>query len=158
MSADEKTAKIRQILTNANVEVLIKHFPESTHTAQEAADAIGCTIGQIAKSLIFKGKDSGNPIFIIASGSNRVDLSKIKDFLKEEIEKADADFVLEHTGFVIGGVPPFGHKTKIIPIIDEDLLRYEEIWAAAGTANSVFKIKSQDLVKIAFGEILDIKV
>jgi prolyl-tRNA editing enzyme YbaK/EbsC (Cys-tRNA(Pro) deacylase) len=154
---NKKTDQIKQILERAEIEVQIKEFSQPTRTAQEAADVIGCTLGQIAKSLVFKGKESGKPILVIASGSNRVDPEKVKDILKEEIDKADADFVLKETGFVIGGVPPFGHSTNITPIIDEDLLQYNEIWAAAGTENSVFKITPQDLVNITQGEISDIK-
>lgn len=153
----KKTQKIKEILRQAGVEIVIKEFPDSTHTARDAANVIGCELGQIAKSLIFKGQKSGRPVLVIASGQNRVDEKKIKNFLNEEIGKADADFVLEKTGFAIGGIPPFGHSSPITTIIDKDLLQYDEIWAAAGTANSVFKIKPQDLTKITGAEILDLK-
>ena len=126
--------------TNSNAWLCINEFglklnvmelSDSTRTAQEAANTIGCTVSQIAKSLIFKGKTSQNPILIITSGTNRVN---------EKVGKADADFVSEHTDFAIGGIPPIGHKNPITTFIDEDLMQYDEIWAAAGTPNSVFKL------------------
>ena len=94
-------------------------------------------MGQIAKSLIFKGKTSQKPILIITSGANRVNEKKVKEYIGEKLGKADADFVREHTGFAIGGVPPVGHIKPITTYIDEDLMQYDEIWAAAGTPNSV---------------------
>ena len=154
---DKKVQQIKQILGEAGIEVVIKKFPESTRTAQEAASVIGCTLGQIAKSLVFKGKDLGKPILIIASGSNGVDEKKINEFLNEEINKADADFVYQQTGFAIGGVPPFGHKTALTTFIDQDLLQYNEIWAAAGTGSSVFRITPKALIEITKGKALDLK-
>src|SRR5690606_11880215 len=132
-------------------------FPESTRTAQEAADAIGCTVGQIAKSLIFKGKTSQKPILIITSGANRVNEKKVKEYIGEKLGKADADFVREHTGFAIGGVPPVGHIKPITTYIDEDLMQYDEIWAAAGTPNSVFKLTPSILADMTKGRIIKVK-
>lgn len=132
-------------------------FSNSTRTAQEAADAIGCTVGQIAKSLIFKGKTSQKPILIIASGTNRVNEKLVKEYVGEKLEKADADFVLEHTGFAIGGVPPVGHITSINTFIDEDLMQYDEIWAAAGTPNAVFKLTPKILLEITKGSVIKVK-
>lgn len=124
--------KVQRILNELGFELNVMEFPASTRTAQEAADAIGCTIGQIAKSLIFKGKSSQKPILIIASGTNRVNEKVVKEYIGEKLEKADADFVLEHTGYAIGGIPPVGHTEPISTFIDEDLMQYSEIWAAAG--------------------------
>jgi prolyl-tRNA editing enzyme YbaK/EbsC (Cys-tRNA(Pro) deacylase) len=109
MSSDLKKSaqKVQQALDAFGFELRVKEFAESTRTSQEAADAIGCTVGQIAKSLIFKGKDSQSPILVIASGANRVNEKAVKAHLGEKLEKADAAFVLEHTGYAIGGIPPY---------------------------------------------------
>jgi prolyl-tRNA editing enzyme YbaK/EbsC (Cys-tRNA(Pro) deacylase) len=149
--------KVQDALNEFGLELNVVEFPESTRTAQEAADTIGCTVGQIAKSLIFKGKTSQKPILIIASGINRVNEKAIKQHIGEKLEKADADFVLSQTGFVIGGIPPVGHTNPLTTIIDEDLMQYDEIWAAAGTPNAVFRLTPKDLVKIAKGDIISIK-
>lgn len=124
----------------------VTEFSNLTRTAQEAANQICCSVGQIAKSLIFKNKN-GSPILVIASGTNRVDETKLKLF------KADADFVKEETGFVIGGVPPYGHKQKIQTYIDKDLKQYSEIWASAGKPNAVFKTTFDELVEKTGGTI-----
>ena len=159
MSSDLKKSaqKVPQALDAFGFELRVKEFSESTRTSQEAADAIGCTVGQIAKSLIFKGKDSQSPILVIASGANRVNEKAVKAHLGEKLEKADAAFVLEHTGYAIGGIPPVGHATAITTIVDEDLLQYEEIWAAAGTPNSVFRLTPQILVEMTKGAVLEVK-
>lgn len=153
----KSTEKVQAALSKYGFELNIVEFSESTRTAQEAADAIGCTVGQIAKSLIFKGKESQKPILIITSGSNRVNEKSVKELIGEKLEKADAKFVLEHTGFVIGGVPPVGHATPINTFIDEDLMRYNEIWAAAGTPNTVFKLTPEILAEITKGRIINVK-
>lgn len=129
----------------------------STRTAAEAAQAVGCRVEQIAKSIVFKGKNSLKPILVIASGPNRVNEKKIAEFTSEPLGKAEADYVRKHTGFVIGGVPPIGHLEKPEIFIDEDLLQYEEIWAAAGTPNAVFKLTPSDLIKMTGGRIVSIK-
>lgn len=148
--------KVQRILNELGFELNVMEFPASTRTAQEAADAIGCTIGQIAKSLIFKGKSSQKPILIIASGTNRVNEKVVKEYIGEKLEKADADFVLEHTGYAIGGIPPVGHTEPISTFIDEDLMQYSEIWAAAGTPNAVFKLTPNTLVEITKGTIIKV--
>jgi len=150
-------AKVQAALEEFGYELDIKEFSSSTRTAQEAAEAIGCMVGQIAKSLIFKGKTSQKPVLIIASGTNRVNEKLAKEYIGEELEKADAEFVLEHTGFAIGGVPPVGHIKPINAFIDEDLLQYDEIWAAAGTPNAVFKLTPKILVEITKGKVIKIK-
>ncbi|MGI6537211.1 MAG: YbaK/EbsC family protein [Caldicoprobacterales bacterium] len=160
MSTDLKksTERVQAVLIKLGYdEISIKEFSDSTRTAQEAADVIGCTVGQIAKSLIFKGKTSQKPILIITSGSNRVNEKAVKEYTGEKLEKADADFVLKHTGFAIGGVPPVGHAAPITTYIDEDLMQYDEIWAAAGTPNSVFKLTPEILLEITKGRIIKVK-
>lgn len=139
-----------------NLDIKIHDFDEFTHTAQQAADALKCTVSEIAKSLIFKSA-SDKPILVIASGSNRVDTEKIASLLGESIGKADADFVKSVTGYTIGGVPPFAFPEKIITFIDQDLLKFDHIWAAAGTNNSVFSLTPDNLVKLTQGQIADIK-
>lgn len=149
--------KVQIVLNELGFELNVIELSDSTRTAQEAADTIGCTVSQIAKSLIFKGKTSQKPILIIASGTNRVNEKAIKAHIGENMGKADADFVLEHTGFAIGGIPPIGHKNSITTLIDEDLMQYEEIWAAAGTPNAVFKLTPKILVELTKGSIICIK-
>jgi prolyl-tRNA editing enzyme YbaK/EbsC (Cys-tRNA(Pro) deacylase) len=131
----------------------VVELPGSTRTAQEAADAIGCTVAQIVKSLVFKGVDTGRPILVETSGVNRVDERCVKDLIGEKVEKADADFVREKTGFAIGGIPPLGHTQPIFTIIDEDLMQYEEIWAAAGTPHAVFPLTPGDLRRLTGGQV-----
>jgi prolyl-tRNA editing enzyme YbaK/EbsC (Cys-tRNA(Pro) deacylase) len=135
----------------------VRVFPDSTRTSAEAAAAIGCSVAQIAKSLVFRGAESGNAVLIIASGANRVDPAKAEALLGEAIKRADADFVREATGFAIGGVPPLGHDRPLVTLIDEDLLAFEEIWAAAGTPNAVFRLSPTDLSDLTGGRIGDLK-
>lgn len=140
-----------------NLDVNIQDFDEFTHTAQQAADALKCSVSQIAKSLIFKS-DSGKPVLVVASGSNRVDETKIANLLGESIGKADADFVKESTGYTIGGVPPFAFANSITTFIDEDLLKFDTIWAAAGANNSVFALNPSDLVDLTSGQVTDVRL
>ncbi len=132
-------------------------LPVSTRTAQEAAEAVGCEVGQIVKSLIFRGRTSGQAVLILTSGANRVDLDVAAAQVGEPLEKAEADFVRATTGFVIGGVPPLGHATPIPTFMDEDLLQYAEVWAAAGTPNAVFPIAPTDLQRITAAQVIRVK-
>ena len=147
--------RVQNALDTFGVELQVVEMPNSTRTSAEAAAAVGCTVGQIAKSLIFRGKESARPLLVIASGSNRVDEKKIAAIFGEKIEKPDADYVRTRTGFVIGGVPPVGHAEQLAILIDADLLQYEEIWAAAGTPNAVFRLTPKQLVEITRGEVVD---
>ena len=132
-------------------------MPGSTRSALEAAQAVGCGIEQIAKSIIFKGGQSGKPVMVVTSGINRVDEKKVRAVLGENVKKADADFVRQQTGFAIGGVPPIGHANPVLIIIDQDLRQYAEIWAAAGTPFSVFKLTPDELIKMTGGAVCDVK-
>ena len=132
-------------------------FDESTKTAADAAAAVGCDVAQIAKSIIFKAAESGRAVLVIASGTNRVDEKKIRARLGERIERADADFVRERTGFAIGGVPPVGHATRSAVFIDQDLNAFPALWAAGGTPNAVFETGFDDLVVLAGGIVADIR-
>jgi prolyl-tRNA editing enzyme YbaK/EbsC (Cys-tRNA(Pro) deacylase) len=122
----------------------VLEFDASTRTAAEAAAAIGCTVAQIAKSILFRA-ESGGPVLVVASGTNRVDERKVAALLGERIGRADAEFVREATGFAIGGVPPVGHATRPVVLLDRDLLQFGEIWAAAGTPNAVFRLTPDQL-------------
>lgn len=154
----KSAVSVQEALENLKLECKVLELPNSTRTALDAASAIGCDIGQIVKSLIFKTKKTGRPVLILASGHNQVDIKTIEDCIGESITKADADFVKEVTGFAIGGIPPVGHKNAIDFIyIDQDLMALDEIWAAAGTPNAVFCIKSQDLFKATGGNLINIK-
>jgi len=129
----------------------------TTRTSAEAAQAVGCRVEQIAKSIVFQGRQTHKPILVIASGPNRVNEKRIEQFISEPLGKADADYVRKHTGFVIGGVPPVAHIEKLEVFIDEDLLQYKEIWAAAGSPNAVFKLTPSDLIKMTGGRVISIK-
>jgi len=118
---------------------------------------VGCQVDQIAKSIVFRGKQTDQPILVIASGINRVNEKRIEELISEPLGKADANYVRLKTGFVIGGVPPVGHLEKMTILIDEDLLKHKEIWAAAGTPNAVFKLTPSDLVKMTGGRVISIK-
>jgi prolyl-tRNA editing enzyme YbaK/EbsC (Cys-tRNA(Pro) deacylase) len=148
--------KVADTLSKMNIYCQVLELSDSTRTAAEAAQAVGSSIGQIVKSLIFKGKHSGSPILILVSGGNRVDTALISTFLNEPILRADPDFVREHTGFAIGGVPPVGFPKPITTLIDRDLLQFELVWAAAGTPHAVFSIHPQDLVKAAGGQVVQV--
>jgi prolyl-tRNA editing enzyme YbaK/EbsC (Cys-tRNA(Pro) deacylase) len=149
--------KIQNFLHELGSNYKVIEFTESTRTAQEAADRVGCQLGQIVKSLIFKGQSSNKCILVLTSGSNRVDEKKLSQSMGEPIGRADADFVRRMTGFAIGGVPPVGHAQPLETYIDEDLLQYGEVWAAAGTPNAVFQLPSADLVKITGGKVVQVK-
>jgi len=148
--------EFRRKAKSLGLKLEIVSLPQSTRTAAEAAQAVGCQLGQIAKSIVFQS-EKGNPVLVIASGANRIDEEKLEKILGEKIQKADADFVRQETGFVIGGVPPFGHKKKIITFIDKDLFNFSEIWAAAGDSFSVFKTTASELAKITDGQVIEVK-
>lgn len=141
--------KVQDALHDFGLDLQVQELPASTRTAVEAAQAVGCDVGQIVKSLVFRGLHSGSPVLILVSGSNRVNEQTVAQRLGEPIGKADADFVRQHTGFVIGGVPPIGHTEKLRTLMDEDLLQYDLVWAAAGTPNALFQLQAQDLLKIS---------
>lgn len=156
-SLSASAQRVQDALTKLGLTLQVVELPGSTRSAAEAAAAIGCTVGQIAKSLIFKTKVSEYPVLVIASGVNRVDEKKITALVGEKITKADADFVRMYTGFAIGGVPPVGHTEKIITFIDEDLLAFDEIWAAAGTPNAIFRLTGDDLIRATGGKVVEVK-
>jgi Cys-tRNA(Pro) deacylase len=147
--------RVRERLREQGIEAQPVEFAESTRTSADAAAAIGTTVAQIAKSLVFMA--NGQPLLVIASGANRVDTKKLGALLDARITRADADAVRQATGFPIGGVPPLGHTTPLRTLIDEDLLAFTSIWAAAGTPNAVFETTPADLVKMTNGQVADLK-
>lgn len=133
-------------------------FVAPTRTAEEAAAAIGCTVGQIVKSLVFTVRDE--PVVALVSGKNLLDTRKLAEVFnvgRKQVERANAETVRAVTGFAIGGVPPFGHATSPSIFIDEDLIQYEVIWAAAGTPNTVFAIVPDELLRVTGGRVIDLK-
>ena len=129
----------------------------SARTAADAAAAVGCQVDQIAKSLVFRLRDSGRALLVITSGAHRVDEKKVAAVVGEAIERADADFVRAETGFAIGGVAPIGHARPIVTLIDEHLLRWQAIWAAAGHPNTVFRLTPDDLIAMTGGRVVAVK-
>jgi len=150
-------ARVQAALDRFGLGFEVRSFAESTRTSDDAARAIGCELAQIAKSLLFRGRDSGRPIMAIASGANRVDEKKLAALAGEKVRRADADFVREATGFAIGGVPPLRHAQLVATYIDRDLLALAEIWAAAGTPNSVFRLTPAELTRITGGRVADLR-
>ena len=157
MTLSSSAQRIQDILIKLGYDYTVIEAEESTRTAEEAAERVGCEVGQIVKSLIFQGKSSGKAILILTSGANRVDIKRIKAYAKEKIGRADPEFVRACTGFAIGGIPPLGHVSPIETYVDEDLLRFEEIWAAAGTPKAVFKMQASELTKMTGGKIIIVK-
>jgi prolyl-tRNA editing enzyme YbaK/EbsC (Cys-tRNA(Pro) deacylase) len=148
--------RVQDILKERGFSSLVVELPDSTRTAREAAKAVGCRVEQIVKSLVFKGRTSNKPLLVVASGSNRVNEQRLSELAGEPIEKADADFVRQQTGFVVGGVPPLGHTKQLEIFIDEDLLQYEQLWAAAGTPHAVFQLSPSELKAMTGGRVVSI--
>lgn len=158
MSTELKASsiKVQDFLSSRGHDFVIQQMPASTRTAVEAADAIGCGVAQIAKSLIFKNGQTGEAVLIVASGTNMVCADKIEQQTGISLEKANAAFVREKVGYAIGGVPPVAHTAKVQTLLDQDLKQYGEIWAAAGTPNTVFRLKAADLDTLTGGQWLDV--
>ena len=142
-------ARVQAALDSAGIETRVVELPQSTRTAAEAAQACGCEVAQIAKSLVFTGAD-GEAVLVITSGINRVDEKRLG------LQRAGADFVREKTGYAIGGIPPVGLNNPLRTFIDQDLLRFDRIWAAAGTPNAVFELLPADLQRITNGNVISV--
>jgi Cys-tRNA(Pro) deacylase len=147
-------ARVVTALREAGIETEVKEFAESTRTAEDAAAAIGTSVGQIVKSLVFLA--DGSPILALVSGSNRADMKRLAAIAGAPITRADAETARLATGYSIGGVPPIGHATQLATYLDRDLLRYDEVWAAAGTPNAVFSIAPQRLAEIAGARVVEL--
>jgi prolyl-tRNA editing enzyme YbaK/EbsC (Cys-tRNA(Pro) deacylase) len=137
------------------VEVDARELPDSTRTAPEAAAAVGCEVGAIVKSLVFRIGDE--PVVALVSGGNRADEGLLEAGFGAPVERADADFVRAATGYAIGGVPPVGHPEPLRTLVDEDLLRFDAVWAAAGTPHAVFPVAPAALARAAAGSVLRIR-
>jgi len=149
--------KVRKALQARGLTGEVVQMDETTRSAEDAARAVGCKVGQIVKSLVFEGRQSHQPILVVTSGVNRVNENTLGRHVSEPVKMAGADYVRESTGFAIGGVPPVGHRSQLNTFIDEDLLQYEEIWAAAGTPHAVFKLTPDQLKMITNGKVISVK-
>ncbi|HPQ95239.1 MAG: YbaK/EbsC family protein [Thiothrix sp.] len=143
--------RVQDFLSARGHSFVVRQLPDSTRTAVEAAQAIGCSTGQIAKSLVFRDEATGEPVLVVASGTNRVSAVRVEQATGIRLGKADAAFVREHTGYAIGGVPPVAHVRAVKTLLDPDLQQYDYIWAAAGTPNSVFELPAADLEHLTGG-------
>lgn len=148
--------RFREAAARAGLEADICVFEKSSRTAEEAAEACGCDAGQIVKSLIFRGARSGRAVVLLVSGSNRVDLAIAEAEVGEGLQRADADFARTATGYAIGGIPPLGHAETLATFMDRDLLAHAEVWAAAGTPNSVFPVAPDMLRKASGARIITV--
>ncbi len=157
MTLHPNAQRVLQALRGLGYNGEVVELQESTRTAAEAAQAAGCELGQIVKSLVFRIGVGGPAVLVLVSGSNRVHEKRLGRIIGGTLEKADADFVRETSGYAIGGVPPVGHKTPIQTYIDEDLLQYPFVWAAAGTPNAIFKVDPHELVKLSGGTVVSVK-
>jgi prolyl-tRNA editing enzyme YbaK/EbsC (Cys-tRNA(Pro) deacylase) len=157
MALSSTAQRVQDLLTAGGFDCRVIEYAESTRTSQEAADRAGCTLGQITKSMIFRGKTSNKPILVLTSGANRVDEKRISEYAGEPVGRADADFVRRATGFAIGGVAPIGHTQPMETYLDEDLLQFGTIWAAAGTPNAIFELSPADLQKMTGGRPVRVK-
>ena len=146
--------RVKQALREAGLPDTIIVMSEATHTAQAAAEALGCTVAEIAKSIIFRTGERA--VLVITSGKNRVDDKKVVALINEKIGKADADFVREQSGFVIGGVAPIAHRHPPLVLMDAELMHHLHVYPAAGHPNTMFRIAPQDLARIAGARVADI--
>jgi len=151
--------RVAQVLRDKGHPHAPKMLDDAARTAQQAADALGISLGQIAKSIIFKRKPDAVAVLVITSGDRRVDEKKVQALVcsdGQKLGRADAEFVKASTGFSIGGVSPVGHAVPPVTLIDRDLLRFEEIWAAAGHPHGVFKLHPENLVHLTGAPIADV--
>jgi prolyl-tRNA editing enzyme YbaK/EbsC (Cys-tRNA(Pro) deacylase) len=149
--------RVAQLLRDAGLAGEIVEFEQPTRTSAEAAAAIGCTVAEIAKSIVYRGAASGEAVIVVASGANRVSEAKVAARVGEALARADADFVREATGYAIGGVAPLGHAKPVKLLLDEDLRRFGKVWAAGGTPFSVFPLTPEELRTITGTEWTDVK-
>ena len=144
-SLPPSAAKVQEAAQRAGLTIAVREMPSSTRTAEEAAAACGCDVGQIVKSLVFAGRESGSPYLLLVSGRNRVDEVAVAGAVGEGLRRPDAAQVRTWTGFAIGGIPPLGLATAMPAFIDADLLAYDIVWAAAGTPFAVFSVEPNQL-------------
>jgi prolyl-tRNA editing enzyme YbaK/EbsC (Cys-tRNA(Pro) deacylase) len=137
--------RVRDALLALELPADIHRLTDSTRTAPEAAAAVGCELGAIVKSLVFRGTDTHTPVLALVSGDNRADETKLEASIGERVERPDAAYVREVTGYAIGGIPPVGHPAPVRTVLDEDLFRFDTVWAAAGHPHAVFPIAPDTL-------------
>lgn len=148
--------RIADLLAMQGLTDRVVEMPESTRSAADAARACGCAVGQIAKSIVLRALRSDRPVVVVASGANRVSEARLAALLGKSVGKADAEFVRARTGFAIGGVAPLGFSEALPVFIDADLLQHGEIWAAAGTPRSVFRLTPDELIRLTGGTVTSI--
>ena len=149
--------RLSERLRESGLDAQVVEFEQPTRTSADAAAAIGCSVAEIAKSVVFRGKSSGRAVVVVASGANRVSEEKVASMVGEALARADADFVRAATGYVIGGVAPLGHAQPVKLLIDEDLRRFEKVWAAGGTPHSVFPLTPDELRRVTGADWSDVK-
>lgn len=152
----EAAQRVQDALAAKGFANRVLELHEPVKTAQAAADAVGCTVGQIVKSLVFRGAGSGRAVLVVASGANRVDTAKLAALLGEDVTMGDPKFVRATTGFAIGGIPPLGHAQPLDVVIDAHLLAHESLWAAAGHPNSLFPLTPAELRAMTGGRVADV--
>lgn len=145
MELGASAAKVQDEARRLALDVAVREMPASTRTAEEAASACGVTVGQIVKSLVFLGAQTGKPYLLLVSGTNRVNETGVAAHLGEGVTRPDGRSVRDLTGFAIGGIPPFGHDVPLATFMDQDLLQYDVVWAAAGTPKAVFSADPKKL-------------
>lgn len=148
--------RVAEALRTAGQPSEIKTLETGAHTAQAAADAVGVEVRQIVKSMVFRGTPGDRLVLVILSGDHQVDLARVSDELGEAVERADADWVRERTGFAIGGIPPLGHKTPPTVLIDRDVLDEDVLWAGAGTPDTMFRTSGASLEALTGGVVVDV--
>ncbi len=148
--------RVQAALLAAGIEARVQELPASTRSAQEAADALGCSVDQIAKSIVFRRVDTGAPVIVVLRGVDRVDTARLAGVLGTEVERADAEFVRSATGYAIGGVPPLGHEPQVQTVLDSALLGYQTVWAAAGNPQAVFSVDPRRLAAAARLEVASV--
>jgi len=152
MALKPSAQRVQDALAARGFSNTVVELPDSARSVAEAAAAVGCEAAQIVKSLVFRG-ESGRAILVVASGAHRVDEKLVAALVGEGIGRADADYVREQTGYAIGGVPPIGHAQPLVTVVDEDLLRLERVWAAAGHPKAVFPLTPAELVAMTGGRV-----
>lgn len=145
--------RVAEAAAGLGLTIEVRVHAEPTRTAEDAATACGCAVGQIVKSLVFQGRDSGRPVLLLVSGANRVDEALAAGAIGEGVVRPDGRQVRDWTGFAIGGIPPFGHATALPTYLDQDLLAFERVWAAAGTPNAVFAVEPQALADATHAKV-----
>jgi prolyl-tRNA editing enzyme YbaK/EbsC (Cys-tRNA(Pro) deacylase) len=156
--ADLKPAaqRVKDALRSKGIDSDVRHMPQATRSAAEAAAACGCSLGQIVKSLLFRGATSGKPYLLLVSGANRVSEEGVAEVIGEALRRPDANDVREVTGFAIGGIPPLGHRTPLVTFMDAALLDHELVWAAAGTPDAVFPVAPERLAAAVEARIVSL--